>query len=116
MLKAKLKKLSNIAIFEPIDQNKEYLVSLVCSPDGIFTPSRDGEEETEPTYHLSVVRVADIMPVGGKPVKFKEAKSESKVLRDLIYLLGKQQNVTDDEAFYKKIMSQLQDIIRKKLT
>lgn len=114
-MKIKLKKISNIEVFDEIDPNKEYLVALKCSPDGVFTSAQQDDHEPEKTYHLSVLHVLDITPLGEKPLKFKEGKTPSQNLKSVIYLLGRQLNTEDDEAFYREHMDKITEHYRNKL-
>lgn len=74
----------------------------------------------EKTGHLTFLMEAPVqaMEVLELPalVKKQGEKSPSQRLREVIYLLGRQKNVADDEAFYRVTMELIINQVKEKLT
>lgn len=115
MNKIKFKGLSNIGYEGIIKENADYLVSILMSADGIYTPPTLGEAEVPLTFHLRANRIEQIVKVGdSKPLKITQGSSPSKRLRNAILAWATRLKKDDPEAFYEAQMIKLTELVNNK--
>ena len=107
MNRAKLKGLGLIQIDTEPQDDKDYIIALRVSSDGKYVPSKQGEEEVTPTFHLRYVNTEQFMEVGkSQPIKFKDKNSPSKLMRLALMRWwerkGSPEQPDDFEDFYVK--------------
>ena len=112
--KIKVTGLKNLAFDGQLDENKEYLISIVGALDGTFSKAKLGEETEILTFHLKADRVEQVQEIGGREIKVEEGTSWSQRQRLAIRDWAKRRNEADLEKFYEQIMKKSIDNINQK--
>lgn len=90
-----------------IDPMGEYLISVIASPTGTFTPVKQGDEEVEQTISFKVVRPESVQKIGQKPVKVKRGSTPSQILRAVVFDYLKRVGKDATEEEYERVMTKI---------
>ena len=94
------------------DYNKDYALTLIVSPEGEYTPAKQGEEVEAKTFHFKVIRPEMLQQIGKKTEeKIEKGFTKSQVLRFKINAMLKRKGEEQTEEEYGKVMNKLGDII-----
>jgi len=114
MNKLILKGLRNIPVMETPEANKDYLITLIGSLEGKYTPETfDDSEQNEITYYLKIERVESIVDIAeNKPVKIEEkGKKTYTPSQKLRFAITSNIGDSDYDGFMKFLMGRIDGLI-----
>lgn len=113
--KIKLTGVKNIPFLGEIPQdNGEYLITLIASPSGVFTPTSQGEEELPITYTLKVDRYESVNRIGEKKLDIGIGFSKSQLLRFALKRMFNRGGIDDIEENYEKWIEKFIKVVDNK--